>query len=75
MTPQERTLIEKMAGVLATIKRDLAQLQGRGHAEHRSQIVKGIIAPDTPAPAPLVREERVPGIPFAALLRPWNNGN
>jgi len=74
MTPQERALIEKMAGVLATIKRDLAELQGRGHAEHRSQIVKGIIAPDTPAPAPLVREERV-GIPFAQLLRPWGNGN
>jgi hypothetical protein len=76
MTPRERELFEQMAGTLAQIKRDLARLQGRGHAEHRSQIVKGIIEPGVPAcSAPLVREERSPGFPFARLMRPFGNGH
>jgi len=76
MTENEAKLFQQIAGTLAALRRDLARLQGREHAEHRSQITKGIIAPSTPAcPPDTVREEQAPGIPFSRLLRPCGNGN
>jgi len=66
-------VLEQLLGTVNEIKRQVAVLAGQRHAVHRKCIMDGTT--DPALPAMLDREERVPGIPFDRLLRPYGNGN